>query len=172
MWNKKQKLTRLEDIPQSSVGAPIPFVVAAEHHLDVLYYTEQSDPDWDRTSVRVVGQDSVGETVALARFHRPYAHQFGPPNDEAIRGHPLFHLGLEPYSSFEITASKWIDELCKRNSVHPYHKDSHFADYRHFILTFHDSTFEAIAERYEAKIIGKMSVLEAASKCLAEWRDD
>lgn len=166
MFSEKQKLIRISDVPQSSVGAPIPVVVADEHDLAVLYYVERSEPEWDGSTIRVVGPETLSETVALVSFLRPHAHQFGPPNDEAIRGHPLFRIGLEPYSSFEVINSAWISKLKQRNSVHPRHKDSQFSNLRHFIVTFHDSTFEAIAVGYTARIVGNMSVLQAASDYL------
>jgi len=34
------------------------------------------------------------------------------------------------------------------NSVHPRHSAASFAGLHHYIITFHDSTFECVAERY------------------------
>jgi len=34
------------------------------------------------------------------------------------------------------------------NAVHPRHSDAHFAALRHFVLTFHDATFECVAASY------------------------
>lgn len=163
MFFGKQNLLRLTDLPQSSVGAPIPIVLAEEHKLVVLYYPELPKLKCDTPNIFPVDSVTEPETVALVSFQGPYAHQFGPPNDEAIRGHPLFHLGLEPYSSFEVTNSAWIDKLRRRNSVHPYHNDSQFADLRHFIITFHDSTLEVVAKAYTSEVLGCMSALHAAS---------
>ncbi|MFZ5619028.1 MAG: hypothetical protein ACOZAA_17075 [Pseudomonadota bacterium] len=161
----------MASVPQSSVGAPIPIVIAEEHNLAVLYYVERIESEWDGSTVHIVGPETQSETVAVASFLMPYAHKFGPPNDEAICGHPLFRLGLEPYSSFEVTNSAWINELRQRNSVHPHHKDSQFSSLRHFILTFHDSTFEVVAKSYTAEIISNMSVLQAASDYLSKRRE-
>lgn len=171
LFKKAQKLNEITDLPQSSIGAPLPFVLASEGQLAVLYYIQQHDPDWDGTTVRIVGLDSKTEQVAAVRFKRPYAHTLGPPNDEAIEGHPLSSLGLKPYACFEVRQSAWIRELCRRNAVHPNHSDSLFADYRHFILSFHDSTFEVVAEGFACEMLGEMSVLDAATKLLLDWQE-
>ena len=65
-----------------------------------------------------------------------------------MEGHPLYHLGLEPYSIQKVIDSQWIKELTKMNSVHPYHKDEQFEKYEHFIFFFHDTCFEIVAESY------------------------
>jgi hypothetical protein len=136
------------DLPQSSVGAPLPHVFADEHRLVIGYIMQVSDPDWDGSKVRIVGPHSDGEACALVSVEGYLAFQFGPPNDEAIEGHRLHRLGLAPYSSFEVLNSKWISELEIANRVHEHHRPEHFARYRHIILTFHDSTLEFIAEGF------------------------
>jgi hypothetical protein len=82
---------------------------------------------------------SCYETVAIVRFDRVHAHYFGPPNDEALDGHPLRERGLLPYSQCEVQKSTWIANFEKVNRVHPYHKASLLDGYRHFIFVFHDS---------------------------------
>jgi hypothetical protein len=93
-------------------------------------------------------ENTAGEPVALVSFTQPYAHMFGPPNDEAFSGHPLASRGLRPYSVSEIRESSWIRRLERMNAVHPYHKPERFADYRHFVFAFHDTTFECIARAF------------------------
>ena len=140
------------DAPQSSVGAPCPIVFATEHDLHLAYYLENTPAGWDGTSVRVIDEHTAGEPIALITFKRPYAHMFGPPNDEAFSGHPLASRGLRPYSVSEIRASSWIRRLERMNSVHPCHKPEHFADYRHFVFAFHDTTFECIAQSFTVSL--------------------
>jgi hypothetical protein len=147
-----ERLSPIE-LPQSSVGAPLPHVIADEHILLIGYIVQVSDPDWDGTTVRIVGPDSDGETCALVKVEGYLAFQFGPPNDEAIEGHRLFKLGLTAYSSFEVLDSEWIATLEAANRVHPYHRPEHFAGYRHIILTFHDSTLEFIAESFAFHLV-------------------
>jgi hypothetical protein len=145
---KSVKLLELKNVPQSSVGAPCPVLLADEHHVFLAYFLQVSDSNWDGSSVRVVSPESKDEPVALVSFNTPYVHYFGPPNDEAISGHPLFKIGLKPYSVFEVINSLWIDEIEKMNSVHSYHNKDRFSSLKHFIFSFHDSVFECVAESF------------------------
>jgi len=87
----------------------------------------------------------AGDDVAVLNFLRPFAHAFGPPNDEALKGHPLYGLGLKPYGNFEVFGSPWARGLERMNRVHPYHNPSRFDALRHFVFTFHDTMFECLA---------------------------
>lgn len=146
------QVVELKDLPQSSVGAPCPMVLAAEHHLHLAYYLEDTSQPWDGPEPHLVGEDSPGESVALVRFQSVRAHMFGPPNDEAFEGHPLASRGLSPYTAHEILCSSWLRGLERMNSVHPHHTPKLFAGYRHFIFTFHDSTFECIARSFTVTV--------------------
>jgi hypothetical protein len=141
------------DLPQSSVGAPLPHVFADEYRLLIGYIMQTRDPGWDGTTIRVVGPDSGSEPCALVTVDRYLAFQFGPPNDEAIHGHRLYQRGLTPYSSFEVLNSSWIADFEIANRVHEHHRSEHFSDYRHIILTFHDSTLEFIARKFSVQIV-------------------
>jgi hypothetical protein len=125
----------LAELPESDVGAPMPALAAAEHHLEVGYIARS--------------KDDHGAKIAVVRFARPYAHFFGPPNDEAFGGHPLAARGLEPYGAFRIDNSSWIRRLERMNSVHEHHRPEAFAELTHFVLTFHDTTFECVAGSFE-----------------------
>ena len=130
----------LPDIPQSCVGAPLPVVFAEEGTAIVAYIVQRSaSPDTDDN--------------AFLRFRWCYSLMFGPPNDEAFEGHPLAGRGLEPYGAFKIENSSWLRALERMNSVHPYHRPEHFDRYTHYVLTFHDSTFECIADSYEVTVV-------------------
>lgn len=150
-----EKVVPLEGFPQSSPGAPCPGLVATEHSLAVMFYLHVEAPNWDGSSVRVVGIESTGEPAAVVVFDHPTIHTFGPPNDEAFSGHRLSSKGLRPYGAFEVLNSSWIHQLERMNSVHPNHnRESFLAGKRHFILTFHDSTFECIARGYQVTCPG------------------
>ena len=143
----------LPDLPQSSIGAPMPVIVAGELDLLIAFYLQDTPSDWNGETVRVVSKESENETVCIVHFNRCYAHLFGPPNDEAFSGHPLNKHGLKPYGSYEILNSSWLHELEIMNSVHPYHVKGEFLKgKRHIVLTFHDSTLECIAESYTFSI--------------------
>jgi len=143
------RVVELADVPQSSVGAPLPRIVADEHMCLVGFYLEDRDPNWDGSSVRVIDAATSDEPVAVVTFPRFWATMFGPPNDEAFAGHPLRNRGLRPYGAYEVLDSSWIHQLERMNSVHPHHRRERFLELRHFILSFHDSTFECVAPRYE-----------------------
>ena len=133
--DNQDTVTKLCNLPQSSVGAPIPVVLASEQDVLLAYYIEEDSED--------------REVFAIIRFERCIAHMFGPPNDEAFQGHPLAKRGLAAYSFFEIQHSSWIRTLEEINRVHPYHDRERFLkDKVHFIASFHDSTFECIAKSY------------------------
>jgi len=150
--DSQDRVIPITDIPQSSVGAPIPIVLSDELVTVLAFYTENATEGWDGTRVRVVGDHTEGETVALVRFSICYASFFGPPNDEAFAGHPLAERGLTPYGAFLIENSSWIRQLERMNSVHPYHKPERYQTFNHYILTFHDSTFECVSEGYQIEL--------------------
>lgn len=149
----KDQVIELKDVPQSSVGAPNPIVLAGEHDVLLTYYLEDTPGDWDGTSVRIVGTDTEGEPVAIVKFKHCTAHMFGPPNDEAFSGHPLAERGLGPYGVFEIKDSSWVRKLESMNTVHPYHNKLRFMENKkHFIFSFHDTTFECVAEGFTIEV--------------------
>ncbi len=151
--DEKDTVIELGDVPQSSVGAPLPVVLASEHEVLLTYYLQETPADWDGTRPRSIGPDSEDEPVALVRFERCTAHLFGPPNDEAFDGHPLYERGLEPYGVYEVRDSSWIRKLERMNAVHPRHKKEWFMeDKRHFVFAFHDSTFECIAHGFTVEV--------------------
>lgn len=145
----KDRPRKLTALPQSSVGAPNPMILAGEHSLRICYYLEERAEGWDGTTVRVLEPDQGDEPCAMIDFVRPYAHTFGPPGDEASAGHPLANKGLQPYGAYEIESSSWLAHLISMNSVHPEHRAERYSKCRHFILSFHDTTFECIAEDFQ-----------------------
>lgn len=137
----------LNGFPQSSVGSPIPVVLASEFKVAVAYYLKDIPSDWDGSSIKMVDAISSDEPLVIVVFELCTAHYFGPPNDESFSGHPLANRGLEPYGSFEVLNSSWIRKLEKINAVHPYHNKQNFMQHkRHIILSFHDAIFECISE--------------------------
>jgi len=125
--DRDTRIVPLSDLPAQDPGAPLPRVIADGNKLILTYITQG------------------GDDVAVLSFLRPSAHSFGPPNDEALRDHPLYELGLRPYDNSEVLGSPWARELERRNRVHPNHDPKHFEALRHFAFTFHDETFECLA---------------------------
>ncbi|RJT41810.1 hypothetical protein D3227_03675 [Mesorhizobium waimense] len=140
------------EVPPSSAGAPSPHIFADEGSLLIAHLANVPDRSFDGTNPRSVSATTRNQTVAILTVDPYLALQFGPPNDEAISGHRLYVLGLRPYSVFEVLNSSWISSLEKANRVHSSHTPDLFSDYRHFILTFHDSTLEFIAESFSTSL--------------------
>jgi hypothetical protein len=157
--DERDIVVQLTDAPRPDVGAPLPLVLADDYRLLLAYLLSEPDPEWDGTYVNVISPDSEGMAIAVIQFQRPYAHMFGPPNDEAFSGHPLANRGLDPYAVFEVRHSSWIRQLERMNSVHRQHAPEWFLeDKKHFIFTFHDSTFECIAAGFDVQLCrGSMS---------------
>jgi len=167
--DEHDRVIELAGVPQSSVGAPCPAVVATERQTQLMYFVEIRDPGWDGTSVRIVGYDSE-ETLAVVRFEDCYAHMFGPPNDEAFTGHPLSSRGLHPYGAFQVENSSWIRTLIRMNSVRPQHTPALFSKDKHYIFSFHDSTFECVAKGYKIEL-WKGSINSAMSHSIGRLGD-
>ncbi|MDX8523355.1 hypothetical protein RFM68_02460 [Mesorhizobium sp. MSK_1335] len=140
------------DLPLSSAGAPLPHVFADERRLLIAYLVNVPDPTFDGTNPRAVSPATDDQSVAILTAEPYLSVQFGPPNDEAIAGHRLYGLGLRSYSAFEVRNSSWIASFEKANRVHPSHFPGLFSGYRHFILTFHDSTVEFIARDFSVSV--------------------
>lgn len=145
--DEKDKVIELKDVPQSSVGAPMPIVLSDEHKT-LLAYVLEDEPNWDTAKIENINE----ETTAIVEFFHCRSSMFGSPNDEAFHGHPLYKRGLHPYGVFEVENSSWIRKLEKMNSVHDRHSFESFEKYKHFVFAFHDSTFECVTESFDVTI--------------------
>ncbi|MEA3046134.1 MAG: hypothetical protein QOJ53_466 [Sphingomonadales bacterium] len=150
-----------------SAGAPLPHLLRNDHRAILLFVVEQSDPVWDGTTVRIVGPATEAD-IAMVEFTQCVSAKLGMPNDEAFHGHPLAGRGLRVYGAFEVVFSPWIAELAAINAVHPRDDPASWAELRHFILGFHDSTFECVARgfRVETKRGSIADLLEEACRRL------
>src|SRR5690349_22379400 len=99
-------------------------------------------------AVVVAYDDTSGERV-FVRFVGVNSTLFGAPNDEALDSHPLYERGLTFYAFAEVEESPWVSDLERANRVHASHSPESFSGLRHFILPFHDSTFECVARTVE-----------------------
>ncbi|WP_282043361.1 hypothetical protein [Winogradskyella flava] len=140
------KIEQIKEKFDIDAGAPTPTILSNEINLYLTFYVSNVDPNWDGKSIHMRADQDDG--IVTIKFDRFKQFKFGSPNDEAMSGHPLYELGLKPYSIQKVIDSEWIKELKKINSVHPYHKDELFEKYEHFIFFFHDTCFEVVAESY------------------------
>lgn len=78
----RDRVRELQDVPQLSVGAPLPFICSDEFCVVLAYYVQETTPGWDGTWVRIVSPCEGDEPIGIVRFTSCYAHMAGPPNDE------------------------------------------------------------------------------------------
>ena len=103
-------------------------------------------------AVRMTDQgrrDAAG--IGVIEFDQCWLTKFGYPNDEALGGHPLARNGLCAYGVFEVLSSSWIASTTEQNRVR-FPATSDDTETRHFVFTFHDSTFECLARGLEPRL--------------------
>jgi hypothetical protein len=133
-------------------GAPLPHVISSGWRIFLLYMAHEPDPDWDGSYVREMRTMDT-HRIALVEFRHCSVYQFGEPNDEVIGGHRLWGKGLAPYSAHVIANSRWLVEMENINKVHPsYHPDKWKA-LKHYLLLFHDESFECLANSYTIEVV-------------------
>lgn len=148
-------------------GAPIPHVLSGSGRTIVLFLLSRADPDWDGSYVRVVDRrDPAPVPLGLVEFAGAYLTSFGGLNDEAIEGHPLSGRGLEPYGCHVVRDSAWLAAAERANSVHRSHRGGWHERLDHYVLCFHDETFECIARGWHAETL-TCSMPEALARAAA-----
>ena len=125
--------------------------------LDVGFVTGREAPIVlcaDSTTVLVceasrANSDGIYEDIGYAIVEFPLCDwsTFGYPNDEAIEGHPMYGKGLDSYDAFEVFNSPWKRRMTEQNRVA--FPDTKESATRHLIFSFHESTFECLAEQIE-----------------------
>ena len=126
-------------------GAPMPTTFSSEGKLFLCFF---ADPQIDlKIPVeRVIGTD---EEVYVLSFNNCIYHRLGSPNDESLKGHRYYKLGLRSYSFYELRQSDLIHQLMSIDSVHPKYNVNSWKNYKHYIITFHDEMFECVAANFE-----------------------
>lgn len=139
--------------PKWDIGAPLPHVLTSGHQTFLIYRISEPDPAWDGSYANVVDPASGSdEPLAIVEFKRCYAHKFGGHNDEVIEGHPLHGKGLQPYAAHQVANSSWLAAEQAINSVHPGYRPETWTKLTHYLLEFHDESFECLAEAYEIQL--------------------
>ena len=127
-------------------------------------------PNWDGIpKVRFANSPSV-EKLALVEFIDCSVANLGPPNDEVFDGHPLWGKGFEGYGAMAVENSRWIKEFERINSVHRSYKPGGWQESKHYILAFHDTTFECVARGFKVETyeISLSDLLSQVSQRLIE----
>ncbi|HEY1174238.1 MAG TPA: hypothetical protein VGH19_22925 [Verrucomicrobiae bacterium] len=127
--------------PEAAV--PDPIIFQSEDAIMLAFCAVKEMPDGMRADAG----------FGIIDFKGCMATKFGYPNDEALPGHPLYEWGLSAYDVFEVINSKWVKEMAEQNKVvFPEHTMS---PRRHFIFTFHDTTFECVTRELHASLSTK-----------------
>lgn len=154
--------------PAWNTGAPSPHVVASSRRTYLIYLVNEPEPNWDGTYVRVV-RSSSDEPMPLATvcFERCYWHKFGGANDEVFHGHPLDSRGFGGPGAYLVHNSRWLEEARAINSVHSQYDPDTWTALRHYLLAFHDNTFECLARGYKIELT-RESFGSALARCVAQ----
>jgi hypothetical protein len=133
-------------------GAPLPYLLQNDYRTFLAFFLHTVDPNWDGTYVNVRNPSSeLSEKLALVEFERCVCTKMGTPNDEVLHGHPLYGKGLAGYEAMTVENSNWLKELEKINSVHDAYNPESWRRLKHYILPFHDSTFECVARGFKVE---------------------
>jgi len=125
-------------------GTPTPVLLSGLRTF-VAFYLSVRDPPSGGTNPRA-RDPQADHGIGVVEFKRTTSVKIGPPNDEVLRGHPLWGSGLESYSAHEVKNSPWITELMDVDRASEHFEESQWTGRRHFMLTFHDETLECVAK--------------------------
>lgn len=135
-----------------NTGAPLPHLISSGMRTYLMYIANEHDPNWDG-SYSTLMRTSDPHRIALVEFTGCYAFQFGGPNDEVANGHPLWGRGLEYYSAHVIANSRWLAAMEQINKVHPSYQPAQWSVLKHYLLFFHDESFECLARGYTIEVL-------------------
>jgi len=117
-------------VPEAAVSEPTFF--ETERVSLLAFSAVRQMPDWRREDA----------DYGLVEIVHCFTSAFGTW-DEELRRHPLSSKGLCGYGVYEIVNSGWKKVLCERGGL--YFPGTPGPTQRHFVFTFHDSTFQCIA---------------------------
>jgi hypothetical protein len=151
---QQDQVVLLDDVPAPAADAPEPFVVANERRVVIAYRIAKADFE------RFGPFDADDDPFCAVEFSAAAFHQFGPPNDDSLHAHPLAEAGLRAHAAHEIVNSSLVADS--------WGPDAAQDGFRHYILTFQDSTFESVADDCTVVGIygnGDIAAREAFSLC-------
>lgn len=127
-----------------NAGTPRPVLLSGLRTF-VVFHLSARDPLSGGANPR--GPDPQADHgIGVVEFKRMTSVKIGSPNDEVLRGHPLWGSGLEFCSAHEVKNSPWITELMQVDRAGEHFDESRWTGRRHFVLTFHDESLECIAK--------------------------
>lgn len=135
-------------------GAPLPVMLVSDQKTLLLFRVRVPDPAWDGSYATPVGLgDPESERLAFVEFRSCVSAKLGSPNDEVFHGHPLHGRGFEGHRALKVMSSPWLQELRSIDEVHSQFRAEAWSRRTHFILPFHDSTFECVAESFTVDVV-------------------
>jgi hypothetical protein len=133
-------------------GAPEPHIVSDGSKVILLCYAAESTPGWYAPeSQRSSGE--LNELLIEITFTRCWSFKFGSPNDETLHAHPLYGRGLQFYAAHKVYNSSWVAEIEALQASHDRYVGPGSVTADHYVLAFHDDTFEAIADAVDVKLV-------------------
>ena len=149
----KEHVTAIDVGLKWDTGAPLPHLLQSEQRTFLVFYLQDATTPWDGTTVQIMdASSSEAYPVGVIEWLWCAGAVLGGPNDEVFHGHRLWKQGLSDvgaYAAGEVIGSRWIDEMDQANRVHRNYRGNAPNAQRHFILGFHDSTFECVAEGFK-----------------------
>jgi hypothetical protein len=155
------RLEEINTILHIQSGAPVPVVLSDEYKLILLYYYNKILSDRITSEMPVERKSKEDKGIASLSFKNHLIYKFGYPNAEVLQSHPYYNLVLESYNVYEVKESDWLKQIEDMNKVHPFHNPIRFKMYKHFVITFEDSTFECIARELELNFFQNFTMQDA-----------
>jgi hypothetical protein len=147
-------------------GTPVPVLLSGLRTF-AAFYLSVRDPLSGGTNHRV--RDPQADCgIGVVEFKRMTSVKVGSPNDEVLRGHPLWGSGLDSYSAHEVMNSPWITELMDVDRAREHFDESQWTGRRHFMLAFHDETLECVAKWTIARAAPGATMPEVLARLGAE----
>lgn len=92
---------------------------------------------------------------AVVEFTQCVRTQFGHPNDEARHKHPRYEFSENNGEGiFEVLNSSWIQQI-DRDNRYSFSNTTSVERLRHFVFTFHGSTFECVAVDIKLNVVNE-----------------
>jgi hypothetical protein len=134
-------------------GAPLPHLLRSDYQALLAFCVREHDPGPAAAAVAAPDPaDPKARLLALVEFEHCLAAKLGAPNDEVFAGHPLHGRGLDAYSAQQVKNSRWLAELETINKVHHCYDPARWRGRVHYVLWFHDTTFECIATGFKVEV--------------------
>lgn len=143
------ELIEIKDLFYIDNGAPAPTVISNDNELIIIFYSANRNLLSDIQERNTI----YDEGVVVLKFKVYLKYSFGIPSNETLQGHPYYQLGMRSYAFYEVKNSNLIEDIDHIQKIHPYYDPLKLKDYKHYLLTFHDSMFECVAKDFEVENI-------------------